>query len=128
MLANFLSLQSHVNPMRVMKIVLFTDLHPLNSTAIIPQPEFEDGMYYMSEYSAMQITCVAPEGLPAPHVWWQGPDGRNMTYPYQSEVSVLTLTRIRFEDSGIFTCRTSHPLGSQSVSINVSVTSKTTIN
>ncbi|XP_054567286.1 sialic acid-binding Ig-like lectin 14 [Eptesicus fuscus] len=70
-----------------------------------------------SEY--LRLLCVADSNPPAELSWFQGSPGLNAT-PISS-TEILELPRVGPAQEGEFTCQARHPLGSQSVSLSLSV-------
>ncbi|XP_023603926.1 sialic acid-binding Ig-like lectin 14 [Myotis lucifugus] len=68
---------------------------------------------------ALRLLCEADSNPPAELSWFQGPPGLNAT-PISS-TAILELPRVGPAQEGEFTCQAWHPLGSQSVSLNLSV-------
>ena len=102
------------------------DLNDFSKTgAIDPPPPHSNGYHYFAEYSSVELTCIAPEGLPVPAVWWEGPNGRILTVPTRSESSVLSLSRVLAEDAGIYSCKAENSVRKLTVPVNVVVTGTT---
>ncbi|CAK6437402.1 unnamed protein product [Pipistrellus nathusii] len=71
------------------------------------------------EGEALRLLCVADSNPPAKLSWFQGFSGLNTT-PI-STTGILELPRVGPAQEGEFTCQAQHPLGSQSVSLSLSV-------
>ncbi|XP_045703192.1 sialic acid-binding Ig-like lectin 5 [Phyllostomus hastatus] len=71
------------------------------------------------EGEALHLLCVADNNPPAQLSWFRGPPALN-TVPI-SRTAILELPRIRAGEEGQFTCQAWHPLGSQSISLSLSV-------
>lgn len=82
------------------------------------------GQYYFAEYSTAELTCIAPDGLPAPAVWWEGPSGHILTQVSQSTESVLILNRVLIQDTGVYRCLAGNGVRNVTTQVNLIVTSK----
>ncbi|KAK1329861.1 hypothetical protein QTO34_010044 [Cnephaeus nilssonii] len=71
------------------------------------------------EGQALRLLCVADSNPPAELSWFRGSPGLNAT-PISS-TAILELPRVGPAQEGEFTCQARHPLGSQSVSLSLSV-------
>ncbi|KAK1329859.1 hypothetical protein QTO34_010042 [Cnephaeus nilssonii] len=71
------------------------------------------------EGEALRLLCVADSNPPAELNWFRGSPGLNTT-PISS-TAILELPRVGPAQEGEFTCQARHPLGSQSVSLSLSV-------
>ncbi|XP_045434830.1 sialic acid-binding Ig-like lectin 5 isoform X1 [Pipistrellus kuhlii] len=71
------------------------------------------------EGEALRLLCAADSNPPGKLSWFQGFSGPNAT-PI-STTGILELPRVGPAQEGEFTCQAQHPLGSQSVSLNLSV-------
>ncbi|XP_006106879.3 sialic acid-binding Ig-like lectin 11, partial [Myotis lucifugus] len=67
----------------------------------------------------LRLCCEADSNPPAELSWFQGSPGLNAT-PISS-TAILELPRVGPAQEGEFTCQAQHPLGSHSVSLNLSV-------
>ena len=103
----------------------YVDLNDFTKTAIDPPPPLSNGHhYYFAEYSTAELTCIAPDGLPSPTIWWEGPSGQVLTSPSQTYDSVLYLTRVLNEDAGTYRCRAGNEARNVSIQVNLVVTCK----
>lgn len=103
-------------------------LHDFAKTAIDPPPPLSNGHhYYFAEYSTAELSCTAPDGLPPPTIWWEGPSGQVLTPPSEKTDSVLLLTRVLQEDAGTYRCRAGNIVRNVSIHVNLVVTSPPTI-
>ncbi|XP_023038316.2 sialic acid-binding Ig-like lectin 10 isoform X3 [Piliocolobus tephrosceles] len=71
------------------------------------------------EGQSLRLVCVTHSSPPARLSWTQG--GQTMGPSQSSDPGVLELPRIQVEQEGEFTCHAQHPLGSQHVSLSLSV-------
>ncbi|XP_023603930.1 sialic acid-binding Ig-like lectin 5 [Myotis lucifugus] len=71
------------------------------------------------EGEALRLLCVADSYPPAELSWFRGSPGLNAT-PISS-TAILELPRVGPAQEGEFTCQARHPLGSQRVSLSLSV-------
>ncbi|XP_053515718.1 sialic acid-binding Ig-like lectin 5 isoform X2 [Artibeus jamaicensis] len=86
-----------------------TALEILQNTSSLPILEGE----------ALRLLCVADSNPPAQLSWFQGSPVPNAT-PI-SRTTILELPRVGTGEEGQFTCQAQHPLGSQSISLSLSV-------
>lgn len=103
---------------------LFIDLNEFVKAAIDPPPPLPNGYQYFAEYSTAELSCLAPDGLPSPLVWWEGPSGQILSPPSHTFNSVLTLTRVLNEDAGVYKCRAGNSVRNVSIQTNLIVTCK----
>ncbi|XP_053515725.1 sialic acid-binding Ig-like lectin 5 [Artibeus jamaicensis] len=68
---------------------------------------------------ALRLLCVADSNPPAQLSWFQGSSALSAT-PI-SRAAILELPRVGTGEEGQFTCQARHPLGSRSISFNLSV-------
>ncbi|XP_036920474.1 sialic acid-binding Ig-like lectin 5 isoform X3 [Sturnira hondurensis] len=73
------------------------------------------------EGEALRLLCVADSNPPAQLSWFQGSQVPNAA-PI-SRTTILELPRVGTGEEGQFTCQAQHPLGSQSISLSLSVVS-----
>ena len=108
-------------------IWILTVLEEFVASSVDPAPQrTADGIhfYYFGEHSTVEVTCLAPEGLPWPLVWWQGPEGAEMlTDGSGAGQSILSMTRIRRQDAGVYRCLAQNAFGTRSIPVNITVTS-----
>ncbi|XP_066127421.1 sialic acid-binding Ig-like lectin 6 isoform X3 [Saccopteryx bilineata] len=71
------------------------------------------------EGEAMRLLCVAESNPPAELSWFRGSPALNAT-PISS-TATLELPRVGTAEEGEFSCRAGHPLGSQTLSLNLFV-------
>ncbi|XP_053515656.1 sialic acid-binding Ig-like lectin 5 [Artibeus jamaicensis] len=71
------------------------------------------------EGEALQLLCVADSNPPAQLSWFRGSSALN-TAPISS-TEILELPRVGTGEEGQYTCQAQHLLGSQSISVNLSV-------
>ncbi|CAK6437404.1 unnamed protein product [Pipistrellus nathusii] len=71
------------------------------------------------EGEALRLRCMADSNPPANLSWFQGSPGLNST-PI-STTGILELPHVGPAQEGEFTCQAQHPLGSQNISLNLSV-------
>lgn len=102
--------------------IIISVLNDFSRNTIDPQPPHSNGHHYFAEYSSVELTCTAPDGLPQPAVWWEGPQGRILSVPTSSTESVLTLSRVLLEDAGVYTCRAENTVRKLSVPVHLVVT------
>ncbi|XP_036920469.1 sialic acid-binding Ig-like lectin 5 isoform X2 [Sturnira hondurensis] len=79
----------------------------------------QDTSLSILEGEALQLLCVADSNPPAQLSWFRGPPALN-TDPISS-TPILELPRVGTGEEGKFTCQAWHPLGSQSISLSLSV-------
>ncbi|XP_036896734.1 sialic acid-binding Ig-like lectin 5 [Sturnira hondurensis] len=70
---------------------------------------------------ALRLLCVADSNPPAQLSWFQGSPALNTARI--SSTGILELPRVGTGEEGEFTCQAWHPLGSRSISLNLSVIS-----
>ncbi|XP_036920472.1 sialic acid-binding Ig-like lectin 5 isoform X1 [Sturnira hondurensis] len=68
---------------------------------------------------ALQLLCVADSNPPAQLSWFRGSSALNAALISSTEI--LELPRVGTGEEGEFTCQAQHPLGSQSISVNLFV-------
>ncbi|XP_065776819.1 sialic acid-binding Ig-like lectin 10 isoform X3 [Muntiacus reevesi] len=73
------------------------------------------------EGQSLRLLCVAHGNPPAQLSWTQR--GRTVSPSQPSDPGVLELPQIQTEQEGEFTCRAQNPLGSQNISLSLSVVS-----
>uniref|UniRef100_A0A2K5LF25 Ig-like domain-containing protein n=1 Tax=Cercocebus atys TaxID=9531 RepID=A0A2K5LF25_CERAT len=71
------------------------------------------------EGQSLRLVCVTHSSPPARLSWTQG--GQTVGPSQPSDPGVLELPRVQMEQEGEFTCHAQHPLGSQHVSVSLSV-------
>ncbi|XP_002801415.4 sialic acid-binding Ig-like lectin 10 isoform X3 [Macaca mulatta] len=71
------------------------------------------------EGQSLRLVCVTHSSPPARLSWTQG--GQTVGSSQPSDPGVLELPRVQVEQEGEFTCHAQHPLGSQHVSLSLSV-------
>ncbi|XP_011801630.1 PREDICTED: sialic acid-binding Ig-like lectin 10 isoform X4 [Colobus angolensis palliatus] len=71
------------------------------------------------EGQSLRLVCVTHSSPPARLSWTQG--GQILSPSQPSDPGVLELPRVQVEQEGEFTCHAQHPLGSQHVSVSLSV-------
>ncbi|XP_010374869.1 sialic acid-binding Ig-like lectin 10 isoform X2 [Rhinopithecus roxellana] len=71
------------------------------------------------EGQSLRLVCVTHSIPPARLSWTQG--GQILSPSQPSDPGVLELPRVQMEHEGEFTCHAQHPLGSQHVSLSLSV-------
>ncbi|XP_033080188.1 sialic acid-binding Ig-like lectin 10 isoform X2 [Trachypithecus francoisi] len=71
------------------------------------------------EGQSLRLVCVTHSIPPARLSWTQG--GQILSPSQPSDPGVLELPRVQVEQEGEFTCHAQHPLGSQHVSLSLSV-------
>ncbi|XP_045234640.2 sialic acid-binding Ig-like lectin 11 isoform X2 [Macaca fascicularis] len=71
------------------------------------------------EGQSLRLVCVTHSSPPARLSWTQG--GQTVGSSQPSDPGVLELPRVQVEQEGVFTCHAQHPLGSQHVSLSLSV-------
>ncbi|XP_011821295.1 PREDICTED: sialic acid-binding Ig-like lectin 10 isoform X6 [Mandrillus leucophaeus] len=71
------------------------------------------------EGQSLRLVCVTHSSPPARLSWTQG--GQTVGSSLPSDPGVLELPRVQVEQEGEFTCHAQHPLGSQHVSVSLSV-------
>uniref|UniRef100_F6TZ96 Ig-like domain-containing protein n=1 Tax=Callithrix jacchus TaxID=9483 RepID=F6TZ96_CALJA len=71
------------------------------------------------EGQSLRITCVTHSSPPARLSWTRG--GQTLSPFPPSDPAVLELPRVQMEHEGELTCHAQHPLGSQHVSLSLSV-------
>uniref|UniRef100_A0A0D9S473 Ig-like domain-containing protein n=1 Tax=Chlorocebus sabaeus TaxID=60711 RepID=A0A0D9S473_CHLSB len=71
------------------------------------------------EGQSLRLVCVTHSSPPARLSWTQG--GQILSLSQPSDPGVLELPRVQVEQEGEFTCHAQHPLGSQHVSLSLSV-------
>ncbi|XP_066127430.1 sialic acid-binding Ig-like lectin 5 isoform X2 [Saccopteryx bilineata] len=74
------------------------------------------------EGEAVRLLCVADSNPPAELSWFRGSPALNAT-PISS-TATLELLHVGTEEEGEFSCRARHPLGSQTLSLSLSVVRK----
>ena len=90
--------------------------------AIDPPAMAANGQHYFAEYATAELTCMAPDGLPPPVVWWEGPTGRALTTPMNASESVLVLNRLLMEEAGHYRCWAENSFRKTSISVNLVIT------
>ncbi|XP_053463194.1 sialic acid-binding Ig-like lectin 10 isoform X2 [Nycticebus coucang] len=71
------------------------------------------------EGQSLRLVCVSLSNPPARLSWARG--SQTLSLPQLSDPGVLELPRVQMEHEGEFTCHAQHPLGSQSISLSLSV-------
>ncbi|XP_031515054.1 sialic acid-binding Ig-like lectin 11 isoform X3 [Papio anubis] len=71
------------------------------------------------EGQSLRLVCVTHSSPPARLSWTQG--GQTVGPSQPSDPGVLELPRVQMEHEGEFTCHAQHPLGSQHISLSLSV-------
>ncbi|XP_035141303.2 sialic acid-binding Ig-like lectin 10 isoform X2 [Callithrix jacchus] len=71
------------------------------------------------EGQSLRLACVTHSSPPARLSWTRG--GQTLSPSPPSDPAVLELPRVQMEHEGEFTCHAQHPLGSQHVSLSLSV-------
>ncbi|XP_011821394.1 PREDICTED: sialic acid-binding Ig-like lectin 11 [Mandrillus leucophaeus] len=71
------------------------------------------------EGQSLHLVCVTHSSPPARLSWTQG--GQTVGPSQPSDPGVLELPRVQMEHEGEFTCHAQHPLGSQHISLSLSV-------
>ncbi|XP_025223059.1 sialic acid-binding Ig-like lectin 10 isoform X2 [Theropithecus gelada] len=71
------------------------------------------------EGQSLRLVCVTHSSPPARLSWTQG--GQTVGSSLPSDPGVLEFPRVQVEQEGEFTCHAQHPLGSQHVSVSLSV-------
>ncbi|XP_054567282.1 sialic acid-binding Ig-like lectin 5 [Eptesicus fuscus] len=79
----------------------------------------QDTSLSILEGEALRLLCVADSNPPAELNWFRGSPGLNAT-PISS-TEILELPHVGPAQEGEFTCQARHPLGSQNVSLSLSV-------
>jgi len=106
------------------KIGVYAVLDDFKKSSILPTSTHSDGKLYFAEHATVELTCVVPDGLQSLSVWWEGPQGQQLTVPTtEAAVSVLMLLRIRPEDGGLYTCYSENTVRRQQIKTNLIVTS-----
>lgn len=108
----------------VLIVLPFPVLNDFSVEAIDPPAPLSNGHHYFAEYSTAELTCIAPDGVPQPVVWWEGPQGHTLTVPAHTVESILILTRVLAEDAGQYTCWAMNSVRKVSTKTTVVVTSK----
>ncbi|UYV74878.1 PTK7 [Cordylochernes scorpioides] len=70
-----------------------------------------------------EVTCLAPDGLPEPKVWWTDPGGRIVgdTGPLRVDGERLILEAARRNDSGPYTCVAENMAGRRTAFLDLQV-------
>uniref|UniRef100_A0A1D5QY24 Sialic acid binding Ig like lectin 11 n=1 Tax=Macaca mulatta TaxID=9544 RepID=A0A1D5QY24_MACMU len=71
------------------------------------------------EGQSLRLVCVTHSSPPARLSWTQG--GQTVGSSQPSDPGVLELPRVQVEQEGEFTCHAQHPLGSQHISLSLTV-------
>uniref|UniRef100_A0A0D9S459 Ig-like domain-containing protein n=1 Tax=Chlorocebus sabaeus TaxID=60711 RepID=A0A0D9S459_CHLSB len=71
------------------------------------------------EGQSLRLVCVTHSSPPARLSWTQG--GQILSPSQPSDPGILELPRVQMEHEGEFTCHAQHPLGSQHISLSLSV-------
>ncbi|XP_045705522.1 LOW QUALITY PROTEIN: sialic acid-binding Ig-like lectin 5 [Phyllostomus hastatus] len=71
------------------------------------------------EGEGVQLLCVADSNPPAQLRWFRGPPA--LKAAFISRTAILELPLVGTGEEGQFTCQAQHPLGSRSISLNLSV-------
>ncbi|XP_011936664.1 PREDICTED: sialic acid-binding Ig-like lectin 11 [Cercocebus atys] len=97
----------------------------LSCTSILPLPSLvlenlgNSTSLPVLEGQSLRLVCVTHSSPPARLSWTQG--GQTVGPSQPSDPGVLELPRVQMEQEGEFTCHAQHPLGSQHVSVSLSV-------
>lgn len=71
------------------------------------------------------VTCVAPRGIPEPHIWWERNNVRiPTTGRVHQEAGDLIFTTIVEKDTGIYTCHAVNKAGEKKQDLSITVASK----
>lgn len=75
--------------------------------------------------SEERVACPAPQGLPAPSVWWEHAGARLPAHGrvYQKGLD-LVFTAVSESDAGVYTCHASNPAGQRRQDVNITVASE----
>lgn len=98
--------------------------HPISPSLCISLPKAFKILQTTSflpvlEGQALQLLCVADSNPPAELSWFRGSPALNTT-PISS-TGILELPQVGTAEEGEFTCQVWHPLGSQNLSVSLSV-------
>ena len=97
----------------------------LSCSSILPLPSLvlenfrNDTSLPVLEGQSLRLLCVAHSNPPARLSWARG--GQTLSPSQPSDPGVLELPQIQTEHEGEFTCRAQNPLGSQNISLSLSV-------
>ncbi|XP_045387053.1 sialic acid-binding Ig-like lectin 11 isoform X1 [Lemur catta] len=99
---------------------------PENLTVVVSQANRtvletlgNDTSLLVLEGQSLRLVCVTLSNPPATLSWARGSQTLSPSQP--SDPGVLELPRVQMEHEGEFTCQAQHPLGSQHVSLSLSV-------
>ena len=79
----------------------------------------QDASLPILEGEALRLLCVADSNPPAQLSWFRG--SRALNTVLISRTAILELPHVGAGEEGQFTCQARHPLGSQSISLSLSV-------
>ncbi|KAK9737087.1 Laminin EGF domain [Popillia japonica] len=69
----------------------------------------------------VQIVCRITAGIPEPYITWSREDGRPIGHHIHQGSDLLTISNIKIEDEGIYTCSASNELGKAVASTTINV-------
>jgi PTK7 protein tyrosine kinase 7 len=88
------------------------------------EPPLADRVAVVGENQELQISCLAPGGLPSPKLYWRDPQGRIVSDsgPVRVQDDTLIVAKARREaDPGNYTCVAENMVGSTEMSLQIIV-------
>lgn len=102
--------------------LLPTDLYNLTSESF--EPSLEDQLAVVGENQELQVSCLAPGGLPTPKLFWREPQGRIVsdTGPVRVQDDTLIVAKARRNaDDGNYTCHAENMAGATHATVRIVV-------
>ncbi|XP_012264737.2 inactive tyrosine-protein kinase 7-like [Athalia rosae] len=95
-----------------------------NLSAASFEPALPNELAVVGEHQELQISCLAPSGLPAPKVYWKNPNGRIISdlgdVRVQDNTLIIGKARLD-EDEGNYTCVAENSAGETEMTVQLVV-------
>ncbi|XP_016839619.1 inactive tyrosine-protein kinase 7 isoform X2 [Nasonia vitripennis] len=95
-----------------------------NLTSESFEPPLEDRLAVVGENQELQVSCLAPGGLPTPKLFWREPQGRIVsdTGPVRVQDDTLIVAKARRNaDEGNYTCHAENMAGATQATVRIVV-------